>query len=81
MIRSHMFVILSKDITMAKISIIIPCYFNQDNIPATTEKLLEVEKMYPLETDIEYVFVDDGSTDNTLTELLKFHYSLPFYSN
>lgn len=59
---------------MAKISIVIPCYFNEENIPITGAKLLEAEALFPLGTEIEYVFVDDGSKDNTFGELLKFHY-------
>jgi len=33
--------------------------------------LLENEKNFPEGTEIEYVFVDDGSTDNTFGELQK----------
>jgi len=57
---------------MSKISIIIPCYFNEGNIPVTGQELIDNEKLFPEETEFEYVFVDDGSKDNTLNELLKF---------
>jgi dolichol-phosphate mannosyltransferase len=57
---------------MPKISIIIPCYFNEDNIPVTSRKLIENEKLFPKEVSFEYVMVDDGSKDNTYRELLKF---------
>ncbi|MBL4625329.1 MAG: glycosyltransferase family 2 protein [Flavobacteriales bacterium] len=56
---------------MPKISIITPCYFNEKNIPITFAALLENEKNFPEGTEIEYVFVDDGSTDNTFGELQK----------
>jgi glycosyltransferase involved in cell wall biosynthesis len=62
---------------MAKLSVIIPCYFNEQNIPVTTAELLENEKLFPAGTEFEYVFVDDGSKDNTLTELLKFKERFP----
>jgi polyisoprenyl-phosphate glycosyltransferase len=57
---------------MSRISIIIPCYFNEGNIPVTGKELIENEKLFPAGTEFEYVFVDDGSKDNTLAELLKF---------
>ena len=55
-----------------KISYIIPCYFNEGNIPLTTKKLIQIEKDFEDQFNFEYVFVDDGSEDNTLNELLKF---------
>jgi polyisoprenyl-phosphate glycosyltransferase len=57
---------------MSKISIIIPCYFNEGNIPVTGRELVDNEKLFPAGTEFEYIFVDDGSKDNTLSELLKF---------
>lgn len=57
---------------MAKISIIIPCYYNELNIPVTIPALLENELNFSQGTEFEYVLVDDGSKDNTLKELLKF---------
>ncbi|MDO8999288.1 MAG: glycosyltransferase family 2 protein [Bacteroidota bacterium] len=54
---------------MPKISIITPCYYNGDNIPVTFPVLLENEKNFPEGTQIEYVFVDDGSKDNTFEQL------------
>jgi len=57
---------------MAKLSIIIPCYFNEDTISPTTLALLEQEKSFPEGTEFQYVLVDDGSKDNTWQELLKF---------
>ena len=57
---------------MAKISIIIPCYYNEQNIPLTIPALLENELNFSQGTEFEYVMVDDGSKDNTLMELLKF---------
>lgn len=62
---------------MFKISIIIPCYFNEGNIPVTTAALLENEKGFSSEVVFEYIFVDDGSEDGTLIELIDFHRSNP----
>ena len=55
---------------MAKISIVIPCYFNEENINPTFNRLIENESNFPAETLFEYIFVDDGSKDNTLNELI-----------
>lgn len=62
---------------MPKLSIIIPCYFNEENIPVTSQELLANEKLFPKDVAFEYVMVDDGSKDNTLSELLKFRESQP----
>ncbi len=62
---------------MTKISYIIPCYYNEGNIPVTSKTLLENEANFPEGTEFEYVFVDDGSKDNTLGELLKFREQCP----
>lgn len=56
---------------MAKISIITPCYYNGDNIPVTFPVLLANEKNFPEGTQLEYIFVDDGSKDNTYEQLKK----------
>jgi len=57
---------------MSKISIIIPCYFNEDNIPVTTAELIENEKIFSDDVSFEYVMVDDGSKDGTLDKLKEF---------
>lgn len=62
---------------MPKLSIIIPCYYNEQNIPVTSVELLENEKNFPSEVTFEYVMVDDGSRDNTWGELLKFKNKYP----
>jgi glycosyltransferase involved in cell wall biosynthesis len=62
---------------MPKISIIIPCYFNECNIPVTVKELLESEKSFSAEVNFEYVMIDDGSEDNTLEELRKFKKNHP----
>ncbi|MFC5269354.1 glycosyltransferase family 2 protein [Adhaeribacter terreus] len=62
---------------MPKLSIIIPCYFNEENIPVTAGKLFETEALFPPEVTFEYIFVDDGSKDNTLAELLKIRNANP----
>jgi polyisoprenyl-phosphate glycosyltransferase len=56
---------------MYKISIIIPCYFNEKNIGPTTSKLLEVEKMFD-DAIFEFVMIDDGSKDTTWQTLKQF---------
>lgn len=62
---------------MPKISVVIPCYFNEDNIPVTTAALIANESTLPSDTTLEYVFVDDGSGDETLDRLLNFKRSHP----
>jgi glycosyltransferase involved in cell wall biosynthesis len=57
---------------MSKISIIIPCYYNELNIPVTSIELLENEKNFPEGTEFEYVMVDDGSKDKTFEALQLF---------
>jgi dolichol-phosphate mannosyltransferase len=54
---------------MPKLSIVIPCYFNEDNIPVTVRKLVANESNFPTDVQFEYVFVNDGSGDDTLGAL------------
>ena len=42
------------------LSLIIPCYNEQDNLPLLFEKLLEIQYQCH-----EIILVDNGSTDNT----------------
>ncbi len=62
---------------MSKISIIIPCYYNELNIPVTAKTLIENENNFPQGTDFEYVMVNDGSKDRTMEELLNFQKNYP----
>jgi glycosyltransferase involved in cell wall biosynthesis len=62
---------------MPKISIIIPCYYNEGNIPVTTAELIQNETLFPPDVAFEYVMVDDGSKDKTLDELVKFKNAYP----
>lgn len=62
---------------MPKISIIIPCYFNEENIPFTSKELIENEKNFDSDMLFEYVMVDDGSKDQTYAALLKFKAQYP----
>jgi dolichol-phosphate mannosyltransferase len=55
---------------MPKLSVIVPCYFNEENIPITVRELVANESRFPAEVNFEYVFVDDGSRDQTLKALL-----------
>jgi dolichol-phosphate mannosyltransferase len=62
---------------MPKISVIIPCYYNEANIPVTSEALIENEKLFPDDVEFEYVMVDDGSGDGTIPALLAFEAAYP----
>lgn len=60
---------------MKKISIVVPCYNEEESIPLffpAVEKV--VNKM---DVQVEYWFVNDGSSDNTLNELRKLHSEYP----
>lgn len=62
---------------MPRLSIIIPCYFNEDNIPVTVRELVANEARFPAEVTFEYVFVNDGSGDDTLGALRKTQATYP----
>ena len=47
-----------------KISIVVPCYNEEECIEQYYSAMEEVRKKLP--SDLEYVFVDDGSSDATL---------------
>jgi len=55
---------------MKKLSIVVPVYYNQDSLPALFERFLQIEKqLNDMSIEMELVFVDDGSGDNSLQEL------------
>ncbi|WP_340026060.1 glycosyltransferase family 2 protein [Paenibacillus sp. FSL K6-1096] len=53
-----------------KLSIVVPIYFNELNIPHTIPRLQELENIIP-DCDFEFVFVDDGSKDNSFSLLME----------
>ncbi len=54
---------------MIDISIIVPCYNEADGIAQLKERLPPVIKSLQKNNEVELIFIDDGSTDNT-NELL-----------
>ena len=55
-----------------KLSIIVPCYDEEETMPHLSEVLENILKELRKKYEIELIFVDDGSTDNTLKLLKKF---------
>ena len=49
-----------------KLSLIIPCYNEEDTISHLYQELVRVSAEMP-DYDFEYLFIDDGSKDNTLS--------------
>lgn len=62
---------------MPKISIIIPCYYNEENLPVTTAELIRNEAQFDADVSLEYVLVDDGSKDNTYAAMKTFQAQYP----
>ena len=56
---------------MPKLSIVVPCYNEEETIPLFYQAVEKVVKQMPVDT--EYWFVNDGSNDGTLAELRKLH--------
>ncbi|QJX47548.1 glycosyltransferase family 2 protein [Hymenobacter taeanensis] len=54
---------------MPKLSVIIPCYYNEANIPTLEAELVADKSLLPQEVNVEYIFVDDGSGDGTVATL------------
>ena len=52
-----------------RLSVIIPCYNEEDIIATTYNRLMEVVKANGYDTNYEVIFIDDGSKDSTLTFL------------
>lgn len=61
-----------------KLSIVVPCYLEEETIPLFYQA---VEKIKPQLTDIEleYWFINDGSTDGTLTAMKKLNQKDPVH--
>ncbi len=51
---------------MDRISVVIPCWNEEDAIPIYYAEMSQVMKTLGQEADFELIFVDDGSTDKTL---------------
>ncbi len=61
-----------------KISIIVPVYFNALALPDLFDRLVAIEKKLSADdVEMELIFVDDGSGDNSLQELLKLREQRP----
>ena len=58
---------------MNKISFIIPVYRNEGSIKPTYEKIVNLFKNNLSNYNYEFVFVNDGSDDNSMNELLELH--------
>ena len=53
---------------MPKISIVVPCYNEEAALPLFYQEITRVAGEMD-DVDFEFVFIDDGSKDNTLPEL------------
>jgi dolichol-phosphate mannosyltransferase len=52
-----------------QISVVIPIFNEEDGVPLLKEKLLSLHELLGAEFDLEFVFVDDGSSDRTIERL------------
>ena len=57
---------------MKKVSIVVPVYYNEESLPSLFTELVKVEsQLRELAVELDLIFVDDGSGDGSLKELLK----------
>ncbi len=61
---------------MKKISIVVPVYYNEENLPETIPELLKLKQSLQ-NYELELIFVDDGSKDRSLEILLDFKKKYP----
>ena len=54
---------------MDKISVIVSCYNEEESLPLFYKEMERVRKQDFEGIDFEYIFVNDGSKDNTLKEM------------
>lgn len=57
---------------MSKLSIVVPCYNEEESIPLFYPAVEKVVRQIN-DLQIEYWFVNDGSSDNSLTEMRRLH--------
>jgi dolichol-phosphate mannosyltransferase len=63
---------------MKSLSIVVPVFYNQHSLPPLFTALLSLEaKLKEKKMDLELIFVDDGSEDNSYLELLKIRLQKP----
>ncbi len=62
---------------MPTLSLIIPCYFDDALVADTAARLRALEPAFPSDTVLEYIWVDDGSTDDTWKALQALKASQP----
>lgn len=62
---------------MPLVSIVIPVYYNEMNLPDTVPMLLALEQQMPEGYQLQLVFVDDGSGDCSFDLLMQFHQENP----
>jgi dolichol-phosphate mannosyltransferase len=63
---------------MSSISVVIPVFYNAESLPLLFEDLLGIEKALSAKRlELQLIFVDDGSRDNSLAELLKIKQQRP----
>jgi len=60
--------VIQNSSTRKRLTIIVPVYFNEENLPDTAPALLGLGKLLP-ETEIDVIFVDDGSGDQSFPVL------------
>lgn len=56
-------------VIMKKISIVVPCYNEEESLPLFYKEVNKVTETMKAKAEFEFVFVNDGSKDNTLEEL------------
>lgn len=56
---------------MDKISLVIPCYNEEEAIPLFYSEIIKIAKKMEKKTEFEFVFINDGSKDDTLNEIKK----------
>ena len=61
---------------MKKLSIVVPVYYNEENLPDTVPELLKLKESLQ-NYELELIFVDDGSKDRSLEILLDFKKKYP----
>ncbi len=59
---------------MKLLSVIVPCYNEEENVPYFYEELMKQEEALRLRNiELELIYVDDGSSDGTVAEVKKLH--------